>query len=265
MIELKNPCTSSGNRKASTAARGGTPGQTNSVNNTNGDTTPPALERVHVLNDTPLIVTFDEPVDSAGAVALAHYSFTPFLTLKGATALNPLLQQVQLQLTAPLDVNTVYTLTVQHIADCSGNSIGSQNKLPVGQPKAAEASDVVINGILFNPRPNGYDYVELYNHSTKVIDAGQLYLANRDSTGSIASLKKLSETPYYLFQGDYVVLTDNASSLHLQYFVQNPHAVLPLSSLPFLSDREGKVVLLSLQGDVVDELHYQHDWHFALP
>jgi hypothetical protein len=121
----------------------------------------------------------------------------------------------------------------------------------------------VINEILFNPRPNEYDYVELYNRSNKIIDASLLYVANRKDT-AVSSLKKLSEKPHYIFPGDYIVVTEDVSSLQKAYLVRNTAALLSLSSLPSFPDDQGSVVLLNGEGNVVDEVTYSKDWHFGL-
>lgn len=123
---------------------------------------------------------------------------------------------------------------------------------------------MVINEILFNPKPNAFDYVEFYNKSNKILDASKLYIANRNSSGTISSLKKLSETPFYIFPEDHIVATEDAASLQTNYLVQNPSNVLLISSLPSYPDDEGIIVLTNSIGDIVDEVSYLDDWHFAL-
>jgi hypothetical protein len=70
--------------------------------------------------------------------------------------------------------------------------------------------------------------------------------------------------PYYIFPGDHILVTEDAINLELDYLVQNPDAVFVLSSLPSFPDDDGDVILLNLQGAVVDEVKYKVDWHFAL-
>ncbi len=57
---------------------------------------------------------------------------------------------------------------------------------------------VVINEILFNPKPGGADYVELYNRSDSPVDLRHLFLANRNSSGQYGLLKKLSNAVSYV-------------------------------------------------------------------
>jgi hypothetical protein len=79
----------------------------------------------------------------------------------------------------------------------------------------------VINEILFNPRPNTFDFVEFYNNSNKIFDAAKLYIANRNSSGVISSIKVLSATPFYIYPGDHIVETEDPGNLALQYLVKN--------------------------------------------
>ena len=264
LIDDNNPCTGAANWTASTAAAGGTPGRPNAVARVNRDETPPALISTVVANPTVLLVQFSEPLDSNSAVAFANYRLQPAIEIVGVKALNPFLQQVELSLAAPLDSNTLYTLTVLQVGDCSGNVLGSRNRLPVGRARSAEAADVIINELLFNPKPGGSDYIELYNRSPKVLDLSQLYLAGRSSSGQVTAPRKTLQNLFYLFPGSYVVLTEDSVGLPLRYFVPDIEAVVQTSSLPSMPDDAGKVVLLNAQGLVIDEVHYTKDWHFGL-
>jgi hypothetical protein len=264
MIDATNPCTGAANWGASKNGRGGTPGKTNSIAGDNKDETPPALLNALVINDTTLVINFSEPLDSSKAVAFANYRLQPDIEITGVKALNPLLNSVELKLATAIDSSLVYTLTVVQVADCSGNLLGIRNKVPIGQPQPAQAGDLIINEILFNPRPAGSDYIELYNRSQKVIDLSQLQLANRAASGQLASLRKTFENPFYLFPGEYLVLTEDALILPKQYFVPNIDAVLQVAALPSMPDAEGSVVLLNNQLTIIDEVSYHKDWHHPL-
>lgn len=264
MIDTKSPCTGSGNWKASTGATGGTPGKKNSIDAVNNDQTGPKLKRAHTTDNFTIILVFDEPVDSLKGATLANYSIDGGLTLISATTLSPSFNLVQLKTVAALNANTVYTITAANITDCKNNPIGSANKAKVGLPVDAVTSDWIINEILFNPKPNANDYVEFYNNSNKIFDAAKLYIANRNSSGIISSIKALSASPLYVFPGDYIVVTEDADNLALNYLIQHPDNVLVVSSPPSFSDDEGTVIALNFQGNVVDEVKYKDDWHFKL-
>ena len=263
MIDPKNPCTGKANWKASTNNLGGTPGKINSVNGANADNTPPQLKRAYALDSVTIVLVFDESLDSTSAAVVTNYSLSAF-TISSATPVAPSFQTVQLKLATPMQPSSVYSIRVNAITDCKGNAIGAYNKTNVGLPQDATANDVVINEILFNPKPGGGDYVEFYNKSNKIIDASKLYIANRNNSGNVASLKKFSEEPFYLFPSDYVVITEDVANLKGNYLLRNEDAALQLSSLPSFPDDKGTVVVINLNGDIIDEVTYEDNWHFAL-
>jgi hypothetical protein len=264
MIDTKNPCTGSSNWKASSNTNGGTPGKKNSVDALNTDNTAPQLLKAYTTDNTTIVLVFDEPVDSVAGATLSNYTMDAGLSFVSAITLSPLFNQVQLKTNSALTANTVYTIIANNITDCKGNRIGSANKAKVGLPTDPVAGDWIINEILFNPRPNSFDYIELYNNSNKIFDASKLYIANRNSNGAVSSIKVLSTIPHYIFPGDHMVLTEDADNLALNYLVQNPGNVLVIAALPSFPDDEGTVVALNFQGQVVDEVKYKDDWHFKL-
>jgi hypothetical protein len=264
MIDTKSPCAGISNWKASTNVTGGTPGKKNAVDALNNDATAPQLKRAYTTDNTTIILVFDEPIDSLIGATLSNYSIDGGLTLISAITLAPLFNSVQIRTSSALAANTVYTITASTIRDCKGNSIGAANKARVGLPVDPSSGEWIINEILFNPRSNAFDYVEFYNNSNKIFDASKLYIANRNSSGVVSSIKTLSPVPFYVFPGDYIVETEDAASLALQYLVKNPDNVLVISSPPSFSDDEGTVIALNSQGNVIDEVNYKDDWHFKL-
>jgi hypothetical protein len=263
MIDTKNPCGGMNNWKASTDATGGTPGKKNSADGATNDQTPPQLLNTYSIDSETIVAVFDEPLDSTFASETSNYSISNNNVVT-ALAQSPFFDRVVLKISTPLQLKTTYTLTANNVRDCKGNTIAAFNKAKTGLAEEALASDIVINEILFNPKPNAFDYVELYNKGNKVVDASKIYIANRNSSGVINSAKKLSETPYYIFPADYIVITEDATSLMKEYLVQNPLNVLTISSLPSYPDDKGTVVIANSQGEVVDEVNYSEKWHFAL-
>src|SRR6187401_631014 len=264
MIDAKNPCSGISNWKASTDARGGSPGIKNSVDAVNNDQSVPSIKNAYAIDNLNIVIVFDEPVDSLKGATISNYSIDGGLSFQSATSISPLFDKVQLRLATAMQANTVYTITVNNVTDCKNNSIGTKNKTKIGLPADAVLTEMVINEILFNPKSGGYDYVEFYNRSNKIFDANKLYVANRNSSGAISSAKLISTIPYYVFPGDYIVATEDAVNLPLNYMVQNPDAVFVVSSMPSFPDDQGDVILLNLQRSGVDEVKYKDDWKFAL-
>lgn len=264
MIDTKNPCAGISNWKASTDTKGGTPGIKNSVDAVSNDQSMPSVKNAYALDNLNIVIVFDESLDSLKGATVASYVIDGGISIQSAIPVSPLFDKVQLTLTTAMQANTVYNITVNNITDCKNNSISAKNKAKIGLPVDAGPTEIVINEILFNPKSGGSDYVEFYNRSNKIFDANKLYIANRNSSGTISSAKLVSTSPYYIFPGDYLVVTEDPINLSLDYLVQSPDAVFELSSLPSLPDDEGDAIILNLQGAVVDEVVYKDDWQFAL-
>jgi Lamin Tail Domain/CHU_C Type IX secretion signal domain len=266
MIDTKNPCSGFTNWTASNDVKGGTPGKKNSIDAINKDLQPPILLRAFATDSINITLVFDEPLDSLNAVTAANYIISdgigkPFTVI----ASPPLFNKVQLR-TAPLLVrDKVYNIAVTNVTDCANNAIGAYNKVKLGWASfITDSFNIVINEILFNPKPDGVDYVELYNRSDKIIDLKNCYIANRSSNGSIGSLKQITSESWLLFPQEYIVITEDASIVKKQYLAKQPDAFAEVTSMPSYPDDKGDILLLNAQGKILDELKYDEHWHFKL-
>jgi hypothetical protein len=265
MIDIKNPCSGINNWKASTDAKGGTPAKKNSADTINADDTAPQLLRAFATDSMNIVLVFDEALDSLKAAAIIHYTISDGIgSPQSATVVAPIFDRVNLKLPVSLSGNKIYTVTASALTDCSGNIIGTKNMALVGLAEVAKGSDIIINEILFNPKSNGTDYVEIYNRSTKIIDLKQTYIANRNSAGVISNIKPLSADNYLLFPQDFIVVTEDAAIIKRDFITKNMNAFIEVSSMPSYNDDEGDVIILNPQGQITDELKYSEKWHFKL-
>jgi len=265
MIDTRNPCAGGSNWRASNDTRGGSPGIINSINATNRDVVAPRLQRGSAPDSVNIVLSFDEPLDSNSAIGAAKYAVSNGIGSPVAvTALAPLFNRVNLRLATPLQRGTVYMVSANGIADCSGNSMTNAT-VKVGLSSVADSLDLVVNELLFDPPAFGFDYIEIYNRSNKIIDLRTISLANRSSsTGAIGSVTPLSANNYLLFPGEYVAASQSPATVQQTYVVKNPDAFLAMGSLPSFPDDKGNAILLNNLGRVVDELPYDDNWHFAL-
>jgi Lamin Tail Domain len=265
MIDTQNPCSGFSNWTASNDVEGGTPGKKNSVDGINKDAQPPVLLTAFASDSLNIIITFDEPLDSVKAAAAVNYSISDGIGIpQSAITVGPFFNKVQLRTTALIAANKVYTIIANSVTDCSGNSIGGYNKVKLGRASIADTADLVINEILFNPKPDGTDYVEIYNRSNKNIDLKDCYIANRPGSGTIGSIKKVCTENRLLFPGEYIVATEDVSAVKKQYLAKDPNAFAEISSMPSYPDDNGDVVILNAQGKIIDELNYDAHWQFKL-
>ena len=263
MIDTNFPCVEEGNWTSSTAALQGTPAKENSVKANKPDLTPPSLLRYEITNPTAVKLIFSEKLDSLSSVSPNAYLFDKSLIIKQIGVESPQNTNVVLTLNAVLQENTIYNLTVKNIADCSGNIL-KESKIALGNVKPADSGNVVLNEILFNPRTNGEDFVEIYNRSEKIISLKNWSLANVDGTGKIANIKPIITTDFILQPKQFLVLTRNAKTVQNQYFKSVKSNFLEMPSLPSFPDEFGSVILMNDTKKVFDRFDYSEKLHHPL-
>jgi Lamin Tail Domain len=129
---------------------------------------------------------------------------------------------------------------------------------------STDSMDIIINEILFNPKPGGVDYVELYNRSSKTINLKQLSIANRNTENQLSSITPISIADDFLLPGAFMVVTKDPDIVKSQYVVLDPNAFITLNAMPSFNDDNGDVVILNGDGKIIDELQYDAGWQFPL-
>ncbi len=265
MIDVLNPCSGASNWTASKDLSGGTPGKINSVNGVNADVTAPSVSSAFAKDSVTIQIKFDEPLSEPGSLLTSNYLVSDGIgNPVSAIFASQSRETIDITLAQPLLKDRVYTITINNIADCAGNVNSTDSKVKVGITHIADSLDVVINEILFDPKPGAEDYIELYNRSSAVINLKELYIANRNSSGTVSSIKQLSVDDKLFFPGDFIVVTEAPLVIQQQYFTSNPQAFIQVTSLPSFANDKGDVILLNKQGDIIDEVVYSDKWHFEL-
>jgi hypothetical protein len=264
MIDTKNPCNGSDNWKASIDFNGGTPGKKNSVDAVSPDITAPQLLRAFAIDSLNIVLVFNEPLDSLKTVAANYIISDGIGSPQSVNCIAPTFDKINLKLNTALKRSKIYTVTLSAVTDCTGNIVTDKNSARIGLSEVANNLDIVINEILFNPKNNGTDYVEIYNRSNAVIDLKQLYIANRNNFGVISSIKPLSSDNYLCFPQDFIVITEDPSIVKRDFITKNSDAFVTVASMPSYNDDKADVIILNVQGNIIDELQYDEKWHFKL-
>jgi len=265
MIDLNTPCLGSENWTASTSPIGGSPGKINSVDALNPDEILPKLLRAFAIDSTHVCLKFNEPLDSITASNPLQYSISDGIGRAiNATPIPPLFNQINLTLPNPILKNKIYVIKAEGIKDCVGNEIGMSNSVRIGLTEQADSFDVVVNEVLFNPKSDGVDYVELYNRSNKIINLKNMFIANLNALNEIDNICQITTEDILFFPKDYFVFTENGAVIKRGYLTKNPEGIFQLIALPSFNDDEGNVLVLNEQGKILDHLKYNDDWHFKL-
>ncbi len=263
MTDVNWPCAGSSNWKPSTATQGGTPGQSNSIAGTGTMPPPVSLLKAFPSDSTTLLLSFSGIMDSLTIIEPVHFEFNPPLPVAGITADPPLYNNISLRLTTPLLQDTVYTVNISGLQDCTGQEVTTNGDITFARVNTADSFDIVINEILYDPASGVPEFIEIYNRSRKAVDLSRLYLAKRKEDGVLDDLTPLGGQHSLLLPGAYGAFTTDVLALCMYYDCPQPRNLYK-TNLPALMNGEGRVVLLNEGGRILDELHYSDGMHVGI-
>lgn len=146
----------------------------------------------------------------------------------------------------------VYTATRStKFSFCQAYSEGPDFQAP-NPPAPGEAC---LSEILFYPYAGGCDFVELYNASSKTLNLTGLSLSNGKTT---LALPSGSWPPY-----SYLVVCKSREAVASHYHC-GEDALWIEASLPSLPTDSGSIILYNVDGQILDQKHYQTSEHHSL-
>ncbi|MEM9896705.1 MAG: lamin tail domain-containing protein, partial [Bacteroidota bacterium] len=264
MVDFTNPCLESGaNWRSATAPIGGTPGQDNSVRSdgSNPDSFGPELLKIVVLAADTIELSFSEKIQSSNLEDLS-VEIQPSTTVDSVFLdfLNP--TGILLVLGNELLENQEYILLINRIRDCVGNKI-EESEMSFALPVEAMENEVLLSEVLFNPRSQGVDFVELYNNSDNFLTLQNWRLARLTDEG-IADEKVLSERQLVFEPHSYLVLTSDIAALSSSYPQGDASRYFEMDALPAYANDTGNVVLMNTLEMVQQRFFYDEDFHYPL-
>ncbi|WP_320020066.1 lamin tail domain-containing protein [Labilibaculum manganireducens] len=260
-IDPANTSWQENNWKASENELGGTPGKVNSIYSINQDLIAPGIESCRCISANCLKLVFSEPIENTGRV-LSNFQLSPDLVYPKKVIQADLTgKEFQLIFNEDFVENSQCQLTLSdEIKDLAGNSIITK-EFEFWVPGIVTEGDLVINEVLFNPYPDGSDYVEIVNVSEKVIDLSSVKLAARTDNFELDNEVSISDK--YLLPNEYILVTEDTLNVQQNYFTSNPDVFCQVKSLPSFSDDAGRVVLIS-NNELIDDFVYTENMHFEL-
>ena len=260
-ISPLRPCEEGENWRASNDPRGGTPGTRNSIYEASTDTNAPLLIRAFPIAPDTLRLFFTEAMQESSLLTLTNITIDNTIGTPTAVILEaPFFKTARLVLSNTLQPNILYTVSV-NVKDCVGNNIGSPNSAKFALPVQALNKDIIINEVLFNPNTGGVEFIELYNRSNKIINLSSVRVTNGDINGGETQITPVFED-YLFLPNEYLVITDNKTTLSTQYNIPSPTKVIEID-VPTLDDKDG-IVNVYANGITLDSLSYSESWQYAL-
>lgn len=220
------------------------------VQNYTEDISAPELLEFNVETNTNIKLVFDEAILESSVTA-SNFSIHPGLLQPLDFILD---NNVLTLIFDALPEGAPFELNIAGISDLNGNVVESltlKDLLYAGPPAKGE---LLINEILFNPKGNGSDYVEIYNNTNKYLDVSNVEIHNLDNGQS-----NIIGQDLIIFPHEIVAFSEDNLETTASY---NPPdtAVILQSQLPSFNNDKGNVSLI-FQGNVLDSFDYTEELH----
>jgi len=262
LINSKNGCSGAPNWIASTATIGGTPGAQNSVY-AELDLVAPKLVGIEITNATTIRVDFDKSIQAASLSLATNYVINngigAAITAVPVSAAN---KSVVLTFGTPIVRGVESLLTVNNLLSCGGAVISpTNNTAKIFIAKEIMPNDILITEILFNPKTEGVDFVEIFNNTDHLLDLKDLTLSNPSS--GAGTKRAISTAPLYIQPKTYWVLTANPTVVQQQYQVKYPNQMVKMAVMPSYNSDKGSVAIWK-EETAIDQFEYTEKMHHAL-
>ncbi|WP_258099505.1 lamin tail domain-containing protein [Marinoscillum pacificum] len=257
MKDLNNPCGGKENWTSSSSPDGGTPGIANAASEGVPDNFGPTLLAARAVNTSVVELVFNEPlgINSPENTVLI---FEPSLAVR-SISFGETNRSLNVYLEDNLVKNQPVQIEVFGAIDCLGNSVQTNSASFVLSDEGV-VGDVVLNEVLFNPRTEGVDFIELLNTSSKYIDLYGWALGN-EREGGVASGNLILEH-YILKPSESVAISTDTITVKNQY-PQTTKNQLQVSSIPSMPNTNGEVLVFNSSGEIMDLFSYDEDFHLS--
>ncbi|MFY0644830.1 MAG: lamin tail domain-containing protein [Bacteroidia bacterium] len=217
------------------------------------DTTPPSLQNTLSSGKTNWLFKFSEPILTDLTTISVNGIETQFVHQNSASISVPFKETI---------AESWYDVHISGVRDTAGNLM-SDTALQFLHylSKSIPYNGIVINEILFDPYPNGIDFIELYNNTDSFYELNDLMIG-RISQNQIVEQQLISPIKMSFAPHSYLLLSENDSSICSQYSCPSPLYSMELD-LPRMNNDSGEILLYT-SSHTIDFLKYMNDWHTEL-
>ncbi len=225
------------------------------------------LEPLEILNtsiieDSTLKIECNKDIDNQTATDISLYQINEIHPYKASVEA----KTITLYFYQPF-ANRDYTLYIRDIKPREEKGFLRQNISDVKiifSNYTANANDIILNEILFEPKTGGSEFIEIYNRSDKHINLKGYTLCNFEVQNNDTTFKNKKLLPYILMKPQsYLVFTKDKNRLVSLYPSANYQSVIALKSMPYLPNEEGKIAILGKNQILLDKFHYHKNMHFV--
>lgn len=207
----------------------------------------PSILTSSFIPDTQFCLTLDEAIDLENSNV--QLIATP------VELNNVVLNETQIKFSVVGAVPQELQLSVSGVFDLAGNELDTS--IVITPAFIPEIGDILINEILFNPRTDGVDFVELINTTSKSLDLQNLIILNSSNNRQVSVAIPIVMPPFGI-----IAFTPDVQET-IDAFTSNAADRIFNLSLPAFNNDDGNVSI-ELDGQLLDEFDYDEDFHNAL-
>jgi len=265
LINPKNYCLGGNNWKGSTNILGGTPGLSNSI--VDFDFFPETANYIYKVtaNDNVDVITthfnsfINENTISIESNYSNNYIFNSENKADGSS-------EITINLDTPTGDN-VYYFIFNDLLSCDGGKISSDT-IWVSNFGSLNQNDIIINEVMFNPKDNSAEFIEIFNNTDKFLSLRNVYISNFTTTDDDISEKdgekRISDENIIFKPHSYCVITKDAKSIMDSYKSNLRMNFVEISSIPKLNNSNGNLAVLDNAFNFVDKMVYSSEMHVGL-
>ncbi|MDR0982846.1 MAG: gliding motility-associated C-terminal domain-containing protein [Culturomica sp.] len=239
--------------------KGGTPGEVNSVYYNCPDSVAPEIISFCFCDNITLY--FSEPLYSQDVRNTNNYSLDHSYGHPDSVVVQGL--NVQLIFDDAPEKGVEYILTVKDIRDLNGNKM-EETQIKLFQYPEPQVGDILINELLFDADPTNAEFVELLNVSDKTFLVSDLWIAKRNSSGSITDKKNLSSIAEEVYANGLIWACYSPEDILSNFTYNDPTNYYVTANRLSYSNTSGTIVVLNRSGVVIDEFSYSNKLHNSM-
>ncbi|WMN12159.1 lamin tail domain-containing protein [Marivirga salinae] len=215
------------------------------------DIVPPHFDSLLFLSDSILLLTFDEPLDTASAENPDNYDLSPQINLQEAQLWSE--NKVVLIWENDWVAGFPYFLTINGVSDLSKNAlVDFQQQTILTSPAKPSFNELIITEIMANPNedqqlPNR-QYVEIYNPTDQLFSLTDVKFMDERDTASLGL--------NYIEAGEYLLLAPSSAQEDLSPYAR----VIGLSPWPNLNNRGDDLQLITDES-IINQAFYRDSWY----
>lgn len=271
-IDEDNPCAGKLNWSSSISGAGGTPGRCNSIKKNN--IISPDLDYISPLSNKIIGVFYNQNMNVESLQNIDNYFIQEKRTHpKEVSIIQNKNYYAELIFEQEFEEESLYTLTINNVRNCKDIPLEKEINIEFGLSEPVKKNDIIINEVLFDPISPGVDYLEIYNHSEKVINLSELLIGTiKESFPNPPDtvLKEVCQEQRILLPHSYILLSTDSDIVISQYLTDEQslsilyHNFIETKELPTFPNTESRIIICNKSREIIDEMYYSEKMHYDL-